>query len=46
MRIMPAPQWQKIHRWDMSADDIKGVVVYLRSLDPRAHGADLDWGGR
>ena len=40
-------RWQQFHRWDMSPQEAKGVVVYLRSLTPQTQtGARGDFGGR
>ncbi|MDB4995176.1 MAG: hypothetical protein JWM74_2608 [Myxococcaceae bacterium] len=44
-RIMPYEQWHRIHQWAMNEDATKGVVIYLRSLEPKSQGA-VDWGGR
>jgi hypothetical protein len=44
-RIMPLEQWQKIHQWTMTADEQKGLVVYLRSLTPQSQGP-VDFGGQ
>jgi len=44
-RIMKAEQWQKIHTWEMPDDAKKGVVVYLRSLEPKEQGPTVDFGG-
>lgn len=43
-RLMPADRWSKIHPWEMSAEEKKGIIVYLRSLTPKSQGA-LDFGG-
>jgi hypothetical protein len=43
-RLMPADRWSKIHQWEMSAEEKKGIIVYLRSLTPKSQGA-LDFGG-
>ncbi len=37
-RIMPADKWSAIHQWSMPDDATKGVVVYLRSLEPKSQG--------
>jgi hypothetical protein len=43
-RIMPFDKWHQIHQWAMPEDAVKGVVVYLRSLEPKSQGV-TDWGG-
>jgi hypothetical protein len=32
--IVRQSQWAQFHQWSMSADQAKGIVVYLRSLTP------------
>lgn len=44
-RIMPAERWSKIHQWSMTELATKGLVVYLRSLEPKSQGP-VDWKGR
>ena len=44
-RIMPLERWQKIHQWTMDELAVKGLVVYLRSLEPKSQGP-IDFGGR
>jgi len=36
--------WSKIHQWEMDEFAVKGIVVYLRSLEPKSQG-DVDFGG-
>jgi len=43
-RIMPLDKWQKIHQWDVPENVQKGIIVYLRSLEPKSQGV-TDWGG-
>jgi hypothetical protein len=43
-RIMPFTQWHKIHQWAMDDYAVKGIVVYLRTLEPKSQGA-VDFGG-
>lgn len=39
--------WQTFHKWEMSPEQAKGMVVYLRSLTPVAQkGMRGDFGGR
>jgi hypothetical protein len=44
-RIMPLEQWQKIHKWQMDPQQLSGIVVYLRSLEPKSQGA-VDFPGQ
>lgn len=44
-RIMPIEKWSKIHQWKMEPEEQKGIVIYLRSLEPKSQGA-VDFGGR
>jgi hypothetical protein len=44
-RIMPLEKWQRIHQWDVPVNVQKGIVVYLRSLEPKSQGP-TDWGGK
>lgn len=44
-RIMPAERWKKIHKWTMDEFAVKGIVVYLRTLEPKSQGP-VDFGGR
>jgi hypothetical protein len=45
--IVPRQQWSQFHRWGMTAEQAKGMVVYLRSLVPQSQkGTRADFGGR
>jgi cytochrome c553 len=44
-RIMSAERWSRIHQWSMDEFAVKGLVVYLRTLEPRSQGT-VDFGGR
>ncbi len=44
-RIMPIERWSKMHKWKMEPEETKGLVVYLRSLEPKSQGP-VDFGGR
>jgi hypothetical protein len=44
-RIMPLEKWSKLHQWTMEPEETKGLVVYLRSLEPKSQGP-VDFGGR
>jgi hypothetical protein len=39
-------QWQGFHRWQMTDEEAKGLVVYLRSLTPTAQSGSSNFGGR
>jgi hypothetical protein len=43
--IIAYNQWQRFHQWDMTSDEAKGVVVYLRSLTPAAQDGTSAFGG-
>lgn len=38
--------WSAFHKWSMSDDEAKGVIVYLRSLTPQAQTGAANFGGR
>ncbi|MBS2018365.1 MAG: hypothetical protein JST00_36200 [Deltaproteobacteria bacterium] len=42
--MMSKDRWKKIHQWEMDELAVKGVVVYLRSLEPKSQG-ETDFGG-
>ena len=44
-RLLPVEQWSPIHKWMMTEEEKRGIVVYLRSLEPQSHGT-ADFGGR
>jgi hypothetical protein len=44
-RVMSADRWNRIHQWSMDEFAVKGLVVYLRTLEPRTQGT-VDFGGR
>lgn len=43
-RVMSADRWSKIHQWSMDEFAVKGLVVYLRTLEPKSQGT-VDFGG-
>jgi hypothetical protein len=47
MRVqnIPANIWQQIHKWKMSEEEQKGIIVYLRSLAPKPTNNMIDFGG-
>jgi hypothetical protein len=45
--IVSYDNWQRFHRWQMTPDQARGMVVYLRSLTPQPQGGMRgDFGGR
>ncbi|MEP6652292.1 MAG: hypothetical protein ABJA82_02980 [Myxococcales bacterium] len=38
--------WSGFHKWSMSDDQAKGLIVYLRSLTPQAQTGAANFGGR
>ena len=44
--IVTYAMWQSFHKWDMTADEAKGIIVYLRSLTPTAQTGTSNFGGR
>jgi hypothetical protein len=44
MRVTTLEKWQKFHKWEMSPEEAKGLIIYLRSLQPEAQG-EVDFGG-
>lgn len=43
-RVIPLAIWTMLHKWSVDADVEKGIVVYLRSLEPKTQG-EIDFGG-
>jgi len=43
--MMSKSRWSKIHQWAMDEFAVKGVVVYLRSMEPKSQGP-VDFGGK
>ncbi len=44
--IIPYAYWQYFHKWrDLTPEQQRGIVVYLRSLTPTSQGAKVDFGG-
>jgi hypothetical protein len=44
-RIRTQRWYENNHRWSMTEFEQKGLIVYLRSLEPKSQGP-VDWGGR
>lgn len=45
MRVMKnKAQWSAMHKWTMETEETRGIVVYLRALEPKSQG-DIDFGG-
>jgi hypothetical protein len=43
-RIVPAFIWSMLHKWNVESSVEKGIVTYLRSLEPKPQG-EVDFGG-
>ena len=43
--IVPYDRWQQFHKWSMTDDEAKGIVVYLRSLTPTPQDGASNFGG-
>jgi hypothetical protein len=43
--MMSKSRWSKMHQWAMDEFAVKGLVVYLRSLEPKSQGP-VDFGGK
>jgi len=43
--MMNRERWSKMHQWQMDEFAVKGLVVYLRALEPKSQGP-VDFGGR
>lgn len=44
--IATLEQWQAFHKWQMTPEEAKGVIVYLRSLTPAPQTGKRDFGGQ
>jgi hypothetical protein len=44
-KIVPYQQWSGFHQWQMTSDEEKGIIVYLRSLTPQMQAGSADFGG-
>jgi hypothetical protein len=44
--IVPYRVWQSFHHWQLTDEDVKGVIVYLRSLTPTPQTGSSNFGGR
>jgi hypothetical protein len=44
-RAISCGVWSSFHKWDATEEETKGIVFYLRSLEPSPQGP-LDFGGR
>lgn len=45
MRTTTKERWEKMHKWQMEPNEKKGLIVYLRALEPEEQG-EVDFGGR
>jgi hypothetical protein len=43
--VLPLEIWRAYHRWTLTQDEARGLVVYLRSLEPRPEARDPDVSG-
>jgi hypothetical protein len=43
-RAISCSAWNSFHKWDANEEETKGIVLYLRSLEPSPQGP-LDFGG-
>jgi hypothetical protein len=44
--IVSYQTWQSFHKWQMTDDEAKGIIVYLRSLAPTKQTGTGNFGGR
>jgi cytochrome c553 len=44
--IVSYATWQSFHNWEMTDDQAKGIIVYLRSLTPAAQTGAANFGNR
>lgn len=44
--IVPYDTWQGFHKWDMTDEQAKGIVVYLRALTPEQQEGAANFGRR
>jgi hypothetical protein len=45
--VVPYDRWQGFHKWPMTPDQARGIIVYLRALTPQMQtGMRGDFGGR
>ena len=44
--IIDKGTWQRIHKWNMTADEAAGVIIYLRALTPAPQTGMRNFGGR
>jgi hypothetical protein len=44
--IVSYQRWQTFHQWDMTPDEAKGIVIYLRGLTPEQQNGSSNFGGR
>ena len=43
--IISYGRWQRLHHWQFAPEDVKGVIVYLRSLTPMPQMGSSNFGG-
>jgi hypothetical protein len=44
--IVSYQRWQNFHHWDMTDDEAKGIVIYLRGITPAPQDGTSNFGGR
>jgi hypothetical protein len=44
--IVSQTVWEGFHKWDMTADEAAGVIIYLRALTPAPQTGSRNFGGR
>lgn len=41
---IPEQAWKAFHKWQMSEEEQRAIIVYLRSLTPKPTNSDIDFG--
>ncbi len=44
--LIPYNVWTRIHQWQMTPDEVNGVLAYLRALTPAAQSGSINFGQR
>ncbi len=44
--IVSMDQWHSFHQWEMTDEELRGLLVYLRSLPPKAQTGSANFGGQ
>jgi hypothetical protein len=45
-QIVSYARWQRFHQWDMTPEEAKGLVIYLRGITPAPQNGTSNFGGR